>query len=106
MARWSWLVLGVAAVACPAAADECQFTYSPAFHDTVIVPRLKAVLKDRWADWDDPNPAITIRDQTVRLQFANIKPGTEGAAVFVVRTENCGKGPVFAGLIPAAIEIQ
>jgi hypothetical protein len=30
----------------------------------------------------------------------------ENASVFVVRSENCGKGPVFAGLIPAGIEIQ
>src|SRR5947207_11549946 len=106
MARWSWLVLGLAAAAAPAAADECKFVYTPAFHDSVVVPRLKTVLKDKWADWDDPKPDVTIRDQTVRLQFSNIRPGMQNASVFVVRSENCGKGPVFAGLIPAAIEIQ
>jgi hypothetical protein len=106
MRRWIWLGLALAAVGPPAAAEDCQFAWSPAFHDTVVVPRLKTVLKDKWADWDDPKPEITIRDQTVRLQFSNIKPGMENASVFVIRSESCGKGPVFAGLIPAGIEIQ
>ncbi|HEY0438149.1 MAG TPA: hypothetical protein VGC92_16025 [Phenylobacterium sp.] len=56
MARRLWLVLGLAAIAAPAAAEECVFAYSPAFHDAVVVPRLKTVLKDKWADWDDPKP--------------------------------------------------
>lgn len=106
MRRPVWLGLAIAVVAAPAAADECRFDYTPAFHDTVVLPRMKTVLKDKWADWDDPKPQITIRDQTVRLQFSNIRPEAVGASVFVVRSENCGKGPVFAGLIPAAIEIQ
>jgi hypothetical protein len=88
------------------AADECQFAYTPAFHDSIVVPRLKTVLKDRWPDWDDPAPAIAINGQTVRLQFHNIRPDGADKPVFVVRTETCGKGPVFAGLIPAGIEIQ
>jgi len=106
MQRAFWLMLATAAIGAPAAADECQFAYTPAFHDSVVVPRMKTVLKDKWADWDDPKPEITIRDQTVRLQFSNIKPGGENASLFVVRSQNCGKGPVFAGLIPAGIEIQ
>ena len=106
MGRWVWLGLAIAAAGSPAAAEECQFAWSPAFHDTVVVPRLKTVLKDKWADWDDPKPEITVRDQTIRLQFTNTKPGMENASVFVIRSENCGKGPVFAGLIPAGIEIQ
>jgi hypothetical protein len=106
MRRPIWLGLAIAAVGSPAVADECAFAYTPAFHDTVVVPRLKTVLKDKGPDWDDPKPQITVRDQTVRLQFSNIRPGMENASVFVVRSENCGKGPVFAGLIPAGIEIQ
>jgi hypothetical protein len=106
MGRYVWLVLALATAGSPAAADECKFVYSPAFHDEVVVPRLKTVLKDKWADWDDPKPEITIRDQTVRLQFSNIRSDAANTSTFVVRTENCGKGPVFAGLIPAAIEIQ
>ncbi|HEY0438150.1 MAG TPA: hypothetical protein VGC92_16030 [Phenylobacterium sp.] len=49
---------------------------------------------------------MTIRDRTVRLQFTNIRPGAENASIFVIRSENCGEGPVFAGLFPAGIEIQ
>ena len=80
MRRSILLVLAIAAVGSPAAADPCEFAYTPAFHDTVVVPRLKTVLKDKWADWDDPKPEITVRDQTVRLQFSNIKPGTENTS--------------------------
>jgi hypothetical protein len=100
------LAFALAAVALPAAAESCAFVYTPAFHDSVVLPRLKTVLKDKWADWDDPKPEITIRDQTVRLEFSNIRPGAASASVFVVRAETCGKGPYFAGLIPAGIEIQ
>jgi hypothetical protein len=96
----------LAAVGSPAAAEPCQFVYTAAFHDTVVLPRLKSVLKDKWADWDDPKPEITIRDQMVRLQFANVRPGAESTSVFVLRSDNCGRGPHLAGLFPAAIEIQ
>ena len=106
MARWFWLVLGLAAVGEPAAADECAFAWTPAFHDTVVVPRMKTVLKDKWADWDDPAPAVSINGQMVRLQFRNIRPDGADKPVFVVRAETCGKGPVFAGLIPQSIEIE
>lgn len=107
MRRLVWLGLAIAAVGSPAAADECQFAYTPAFHDSIVVPRLKTVLRDRWADWDDPAPVVAINGQIVRISFKNIRaaPGAE-SRVFVVRSENCGKGPVFAGLIPAEIEIQ
>jgi hypothetical protein len=64
------------------------------------------VLKDKWADWDDPNPAIKITGQMVRVQFRNIRPDGADKPVFVVRSENCGKGPVFAGLVPQSIEID
>ena len=106
MGRWVWLGLAIAAGGSPAAAEECQFTWSPAFHDTVVVPRLKTVLKDKWADWDDPAPAVSVSGQMVRLKFTNIRPDGADKPVFVVRAENCGKGPVFAGLIPQSIEIE
>jgi hypothetical protein len=106
MARWTWLALAIAVAGPPAtAAEECRFVYTPEFRARVVLPRLKAVARDRWADWDNPNPTVEIRDQRVKLEFANLRADAADGPRLVVWVDDCGKGRATAGLIPAALDV-
>ncbi|MFC3078920.1 hypothetical protein ACFODL_12550 [Phenylobacterium terrae] len=88
-------------LAAPAQADaKCRFSYTPEFHETVVMPEVRRALEGELRDWDTASPTHSVRGRTVRVivRMSERRLDIIDPPHFVVEIGNCGKGRVRAGL--------